>query len=83
MRVGKILTTRLENIPLELKTPFFSLCPQLQAQQTYRRGVPTEKYQPLLPPSSQRASLHPANLIGHEAFRLSRHFLSMRVRFCF
>lgn len=78
MHVGKILTARLENIPLELETPFFSLCPaknKLRAQQTYRRGVPTEKYWPLLPLSSQRASLHPANRIGHEGFRLFHHFL--------
>lgn len=53
MGVGKILTLRMENIPPELKAPFFSLCPAKNqspgAADTQERGA---HRQALNPPSS-------------------------------
>ena len=76
MGVGKILRLRLENIPPELKTPFFSLCPAKNqtpgTADTQERGAHREAPNP---PSSQKAALRPANLIGCRAFRLTCRFL--------
>ena len=80
--MGKMLTLMLGKFPPKPQTTFFSLCQEPNS----RHSRHTEERCPLgnsKPESSQRAALHPSNLTSYGTFRLTCHFLQMRMRFCF